>query len=47
MAEAADISSEAVLAGMMDRFEIWNPKRYTQVKILDNALLGKALEMME
>lgn len=47
MAEAADITNEAVLAGMMDRFEIWNPKRYAQVKVLDNALLGKALEMME
>jgi MraZ protein len=47
MAEAADITNEAVLTGMMDRFEIWNPKRYAQVKLLDNALLGKALEMME
>ena len=47
MAEAADITNEVVLAGMMDRFEIWSPKRYAQVKILDNALLGKALDMME
>jgi len=47
MAEAADISNEAVLAGVLDRFEMWNPKRYAQVKVLDNALLGKALEMME
>jgi MraZ protein len=47
MAEAADITNEAVLAGMMDRFEIWNPKRYAQVEVLDNALLTKALEMME
>jgi len=47
MAEAAEITNEAVLAGMMDRFEIWNTKRYAQVQLLDNALLGKALEMME
>jgi MraZ protein len=47
MAEAADISNEVILAGMMDRFEIWSPKRFAQVKALDNALLGKALDMME
>jgi MraZ protein len=47
MAEAADIKTEAVLAGMLNRFEIWNPKRYAQVKVLDNALESKAFEMME
>jgi len=47
MAEAADITNEAVLAGMMDRFEIWNPKRYAQVNVLDNALESKAFDMME
>jgi MraZ protein len=47
MAEEAEITTDAVLAGMMDRFEIWNPKRYAQVRVLDNAILGKALEMME
>jgi MraZ protein len=47
MAELAEITNEAVLAGMIDRFEIWSPKRYAQVKILDNALLSKAYELME
>jgi len=47
MAEAADITNEAVLAGMVDRFEIWNPKRFAQVKVLDDAVEGKAFEMME
>lgn len=47
MAEAAEITNEATLAGMIDRFEIWNPKRYAQVKVLDSAMLSKALEMME
>jgi MraZ protein len=47
MAEAADVSNEAVLAGLIDRFEIWNPKRYAQVKVLDNAILTKALDLME
>jgi MraZ protein len=46
MAAAADIKTEAVLAGMMDRFEIWSPKRYEQVSMLDKVLLSKAFEMM-
>ena len=47
MAEAADITKDAVLVGMLDRFEIWNPERYEQVKSLDKARLGKALEVVE
>lgn len=47
MAEAADITNEVVLAGMLDRFEIWNPKRYEKAKALDSALLAQALQMME
>jgi MraZ protein len=47
MAKAAGITNEAVLAGMIDRFEIWSPERYDKSEALDNALLGKALEMME
>ena len=29
---------------MLDCFEIWNPKRYEQVKVLDNALGAKLLK---
>jgi MraZ protein len=46
MAEEAQITNDAVLAGVLDSFEIWNPKRYEQVRILDNALRSKAFEMM-
>jgi MraZ protein len=46
MAEAAQITTDAVLAGVLDCFEIWNPKRYEQVEILDKALQSKAFEMM-
>ena len=28
MARAAGIKDEAVLVGLLDRFEIWNPARY-------------------
>ena len=47
MAEAADITNEAVLAGMLDRFEIWSPKRYAQARILDDAHLSEAFDLME
>jgi MraZ protein len=47
MAEAAGITGEVVLAGMMDRFEIWNPDRYARAKALDDAVLGRALDLME
>jgi len=47
MAKAADISKDAVLAGMIDRFEIWSPKRYEQVEALDNAVVNQALQEMQ
>ena len=47
MASAAGIKDEAVLVGMIDRFEIWNPTRYQQVEAMDAMLSPKAFEMME
>ncbi|MGP8200080.1 MAG: division/cell wall cluster transcriptional repressor MraZ [Limisphaerales bacterium] len=47
MAEEAKITDEAVLAGAMDQFEIWNPERYAQSKVLDEPVFGKALAKME
>jgi MraZ protein len=47
MAGAAGIKDEAVLVGMIDRFEIWNPARYEQVEAMDAVLSPKAFEMME
>ncbi|HEY3862457.1 MAG TPA: hypothetical protein VGO59_11255 [Verrucomicrobiae bacterium] len=44
MAKEADISSQAVLVGMMDRFEIWNPNRYEAAKSADSASWKQALE---
>src|SRR6266850_4949878 len=35
MAKAAGIKNEAVLVGLLDRFEIWNPQRYEKVKASD------------
>jgi MraZ protein len=47
MARAADVTDEAVLVGLLDRFEIWNPKRYANVKAADAVLAPKAFELME
>jgi MraZ protein len=42
IAKAAGISSEAVLVGMVSRFQIWDPERYEAVKIADQVLKEKA-----
>jgi len=47
MAEAAGITSEVVMVGMMDRFEIWSPARHARAKALDDAILARALDQME
>jgi len=46
MATEADITNQAVLVGMVDRFEIWSPNRYVEAKVQDTALWKQALEVM-
>ena len=45
MARAAGIKDEAVLVGLLDRFEIWNPARYEKVKAADAVLATKAFQI--
>jgi len=47
MAAGAEIKSEAVLVGLLDRFEIWNPERYDKVKAADAVLAQEAFKLME
>ena len=47
MARAAGITEEAVLVGLLDRFEIWNPERYEKVKASDAIMAQEAFKMME
>jgi MraZ protein len=47
MARAAGIKDEVVLAGMLDRFEIWNPARHENVKAADAVLASEAFKLME
>ena len=43
----AGISGEAVLVGLLDRFEIWEPSRYEQVKVADAEMATQAFDLME
>ena len=47
MARAAAIKDEAVLVGLLDRFEIWNPARYENVKAADAVVAHDAFNLME
>jgi MraZ protein len=46
MAKAVAIESEAMLVGLVDRFEIWNPERYETVSAVDAALLSEAFKLI-
>ena len=46
MAMAAGIKNEALLVGMFERFEIWEPERYKQVEAADAVHQANAFEMM-
>ncbi len=46
MAMAAGIKNEALLVGMFERFEIWEPGRFRNVEAADAVHQTKAFEMM-
>ncbi len=47
MARAAGLKKEAVLVGLLDRFEIWDPKRFEAVNRDDRVMAGEAFKLME
>jgi MraZ protein len=47
MAREAGISNEAVMVGLLDRFEIWSPDRYEKVKASDAVMAQEAFKLME
>ena len=47
MAREAGLKEEAMLVGLLDRFEIWNPERYEKVQAADAALAPDAFRLME
>ena len=46
MAKEAGIGKEAVLVGMFDRFQIWNPERHAVVSQFDEALSDEAKNLI-
>jgi MraZ protein len=46
MAAGAAIDREAVLIGSWDRFEIWNPSRYEETSMVDDALASEAFKLI-
>jgi MraZ protein len=46
MAAEADITNQAVLVGLLDRFEIWSPGRHVNVKAQDSTSWKEALEKL-
>jgi transcriptional regulator MraZ len=47
MARAAGIGDEAMLVGLLDRFEIWNPEQYEKVRASDAIMAQEAFKLME
>lgn len=47
LARAADIGKQAMLVGLMDKFEIWNPERYEKVRASDTVKIQEAFNLME
>jgi MraZ protein len=47
MARGASIKDEVMLVGLLDRFEIWNPARYENVKAADAVVAQEAFKLME
>ncbi|MGA2864742.1 MAG: hypothetical protein ABSF95_09665 [Verrucomicrobiota bacterium] len=46
MAKEAAITNEAVLVGLLDRFEIWNPERFKKVMMADALMAPEALKLV-
>jgi MraZ protein len=46
MAQLAGITDQAMMVGLLDVFEIWNPERYERVKAADALLAPEAFKLM-
>lgn len=47
MAKAAGVKDQAVLVGLLDRFEIWSPERFEAVRASDALMAQEAFKLME
>lgn len=46
LAKQAGINGEAILVGLFDRFQIWNPEFYAQVEAVDQAQESQARSLI-
>jgi len=46
MAKSAAIDKEAMLVGLVDRFEIWNPERHLAASAVDDQLMSEAFKLI-
>jgi len=46
MAKTIGLRHEAVLVGLIDRFEIWSPERYEAASQVDESLLNEAFKLI-
>jgi MraZ protein len=46
MAKAVGIENEALLVGLVDRFQIWNPQRFAEMSPLDDQLWPEAIKQV-
>ncbi len=46
MAKRVGIAGEAVLVGLLDRFQIWNPERYVSVMAADTKAAPQVLKLI-
>src|SRR5690349_17319049 len=47
MTKAAGIKDQAVLVGLLDRFEIWSPEQYAKIAASDEVMAQEAFKLME
>src|SRR5262245_29822911 len=47
LAKAAGITDQAVMVGLLDRFEIWSPERHEKVRASDAVMAEEAIKLME
>lgn len=46
MATAVGITGEAVMVGLLDRFQIWSPERYSEIDAQDKAFRPEAFKLI-
>lgn len=46
LAAAAGLTEEVLLIGMFDRFQVWDPERYTAASALDEEIYDDAIQLL-